>query len=315
MSEDQNKTPVKHSSAQLASKISAYLALIIAIVAGILAFMSYHSTSTQNRQIQKNQHQMLIQLQQTQGDYHNQLTERFNKNETLLNQLIAKTINAPAEQAKTEANYLMHLAELNLTYGNNVRSALYLLQIAEQQLAPFHTPDTEAMQLQLKANIEKLQKISSTNPIQLLNTLNNLSKQIQQIPIIPAPPTPTCSKAVTANNSTSMSWWQKVKNNLTKLQSFIIIRKIDDPNSLALTPDKKLLLTQSILFKLSLAQWAILNKQPTVYVHSLQTAQKMLIAIPIAASSRAELDQTFNQLLAEKITPKTFTLLPATRND
>src|SRR3990167_702655 len=301
MSHDQNKAPAcRPSLCKWLISFAVFLAIIALIAAGVALQQTHQIRSQLTQAVQQ-----INATQQAQQQFQHQFTERFQQKEAQLNQLISQSTNLSAEQAKAEAQYLTNLAELNLKYGANIDHALQLLQIALQQLTPFNTPDITPLQQIIKARIKQLQQIPQTNPISLLNALDNMMLQIEKIPTIPSLPTPPADTASTETTDQT-TWWNRVKHSLSKMKSFVVVRKSDDTHPFALTPDERLLIKQSILIKLSLAQWAVLNKQQDTYQQSLTTAKKILTGLPWDPRQSQQIQNAIDQLLTVSLQPKLF---------
>ncbi len=274
------------------------LGIVIAVTALITAFITFREVSTYKDRVNQSQQSskaMFAQLKQSQTAFQNIISEKITKNETNLNQLLQQTSNISAESAMLQAKYLIHLAKLNLYFQANVGAALKLLQLAQHQLTNFHTPSIESLKQKLENDIITLAKVPALNKQRLLNELDDIINQVKHIPIIPSALTQPSVQSTTESKH-SHPWWDNIKQNLTKLKSFVIISKIDNPQAFAFTPESKMLTKQSILAKLVQAEWAILNSQPKIYKQSLSSAKNMLKTIGMQKANEAELTQKLDKL-------------------
>ena len=307
------KPPVKPirktSTYQLTTIVFVSISSILAIIAIILALFNFNGASTLNSELDQTRQtyqQQISQIKQDQATFEYRYTDQINKNTANLEQLLKQTTNLSAEQAKGQANYLIYLAQLKLQFSSDTPAAIELLELAQHQIANFHTPDAEELKQRLKQDIQVLQKVPKINKPQLLATLDDIMIKIKKIPLIPDVLTKTSPRSQpTKQESVKHDWWQKTKDSLSKLKSFIIIRRIDNPSAIALSPDQKLLVKQSILLKLSQAEWALLNNQPDIYYRSLTAAKAMLSNINASGGVGTEISQQIKQLLSVSLTPKT----------
>lgn len=269
----------------------ALLALAVAIAAIVLAWCSYTSTQKLNADAttwQNKQSQWQQQDERKQAAFENDIKQQLQKNSNNLNQLLKQTTNISAEQAISQAQYLINLAQLQLRFSADRNAALKLLTLSQSQLKNFNTPTAEALKQKLSNDIAQVQQIPPLNKAKVIAEIDQLILKVKHISLLPNLENRQATQT-TASNKKSLGWWQSFENNLKKLKSFVTIRKVHDTSAFDLSPDNKLLLKQTIIFKLSQAQWALLNNQPEVYYQSLAAAKQLL---PKLTSNAADLHTT-----------------------
>lgn len=286
----------------------AMLSSLIAIVALIATGWCYQQFISHKNQLANQQQTILLtlaNLKEKQSSFEQQVTQELQHNATNLAQLLKQTTNLPAESALSQAQYLVQLAQLNLSYANNLDSTKEQLHMALAQINNFNTPAIEALRNNINLDLQALDKIPTLNKQTLLNDLDELSTAVKNIPILPETTTQNQAKI----DASPQTFWEKVKYSLEKLKGFVVIQRVNDPSAYALTPEKKLLTKQLILIKLTQAQWAVLNLDQTIYQQSLSAAKQMLLSLSIQQNSLAKVEQKLNTLLEITLHPKNRTPL------
>ena len=290
---DKNK---KHSFFYIFIGIS----FLLTLGALTLSIINSHTMAKEKSSLKQEQQRFFTALKNEQNAYHEEMILRIKQDELSLNQLMTQSSNISLEQARAEADSLIYLAELKLRYTSNVSDALQLLQLALQKLTPFHTPEMDEKQQRLKFDIEVLKKIPAVNQAELLAKIDALMLRIKLLPLV----FENSSQAILySTEAPTDPWWGKVKSNLEKIKSFVVIRKIDDAQTLALSPSERQFVKQTMLIKLAQAQWAVLNKQKDVYQQSLHAAKSMLASLGLPHPLNDELNSLVDQLRTAPIAP------------
>lgn len=287
------------------------LGFLLGLAALLLTLINAHTASREKSALKQEQQKFLLTLENQQNAYREEIILRIKQNELSLNQLLTQSHNISLEQAKAESDSLIDLAKLKLQYTANLDEALELLQLAEQKLAPFHTPEIDEQQQQLKQAIETLKKMPHVHPAELLGKIEALMQDLWRTPLIH---NLKVNQPILYSTSTASSvFWEKIKSNLEKIKSFITIRRIDDEARLALSPGEKQILKQMALAKLSLAEWAVLNQQPMVYQQSLQSTKILLASLALCPSVQHALTMKIDELLAAPLLSRiTLSTTPST---
>lgn len=237
------------------------LFLILCIIAALVYFF-YHAWQTQQSVagLEKNLSTAAILLEQQQ--------------QTITNlQNTVQTLSQPqvhTARALAEAEYMVQLAQLNLTFEGNIDAVLRLLKAADAQLAPLNDPTLLPIRQLLSNHIAALETITRPDLAGTMVRLNTLSQQINQLPIVATQLTkPANENTTTVTTSTAPFWERGLDSVGHALKEMVVIRRSHQPTQPLISPEQQVYLIENIQLQLSQAQWAALHQQPQVYQQSL----------------------------------------------
>lgn len=172
-----------------------------------------------------------------------------------------------------EVVHLVTVAERRLSHLGDVRGALSLLESAEKVVAAMEEPLARALRQALVNDIQNLRNAQGQviDTEGLLLRINSTKQQVLAL----QPPRPTFrSEPVVLDESAPALdngfelFWYKVK---TFVGSLVRFQKNKEPlMSVAVDPQARFYLQQSILLLLDQAQLAVLRGEPSTYTLSLQ---------------------------------------------
>lgn len=172
-----------------------------------------------------------------------------------------------------EVVHLVSVAERRLSLLGDVRGALSLLEAAEPVVKAMEEPLARALRQALINDIQNLRSAEAEviDTEGLLLRINSTKQSVQAL----QPPRPTFrSEPVVVPENTVVAqegfelFWYKVKTFLTSLVRF---QKNKEPlANVAVDPQARFYLQQSILLLLDQAQLAVLRGEPSTYTLSLQ---------------------------------------------
>ncbi len=228
-----------------------------------------HLQTVANHIAQTTQQQLQTQLasyrQQFQKDLQRQ-QQSLLATQATLNHLLQISGKNNEQWTLTEAQYLIHLANLNLSLGHNLTSCIRLLKLADQRLSSLNDLSLNNVRAALSNNIATLSAIPKVDVVGIIMRLNTLDQQITQLPILAPYPAPGNALPATANNSKAQSHWQATLN---KLKSLFVIRHLKQPITPLLPPSQLSFLKENISLKISQAQWAVLHQNQLIYLENL----------------------------------------------
>lgn len=177
---------------------------------------------------------------------------------------------------REEIAYMIHQANYQLILNQNPMSSLKLLIAADQRLGLLDDSKLAALRQLIATNVLALRAVKPVDMGGLIARLTALAEDIPKLQIVK--PTPAVNTvAASTPSANSISLWQTFLIKLRdSLRHLIIIRHLDQPLIPLLTPTQQIQLNQDILSLLQQAQWAVLHKNQTVYVLSLQSVDKLL---------------------------------------
>jgi len=264
--------PYKKSiSASKRAAMIASFAIFLAILTSLFAGYSWQQFARIKEAIQKNVMTLQASKQQSQ-QFQNDLTT-VQDNLTHVIQTVTKT---KAQRELADAAQLVQLANLNLSIGRDVPTALRLLRITNQHLKTISSPTVHRLKTAVRQDIIKLQSAPTVDVAGIVSRLDNIIQGIQNLPGQHVKRIKQTLPLLLSDNDAHMPWYKKILASLESLKQLIVIRHITKPIEPLLSPEQQLYLRQNIQFKLYLAEWAVVHKNKVLYTSSLMLAQHWL---------------------------------------
>lgn len=238
------------------------LALVIALVA--LAFSFY--IWLEERKIQQGLHLQQQTLHKTQET----LSQQINQLQASVTVLKASRQDNEDTWLAGKARSLLELAQLELFWRNDTKTAIVLMQQADAALANMHAEGLLPVRQTLAQEIATLQAQPSQDIAGLVNQLDALRNLVPNLPVqIKTLPQTTD----TAAKEPAESGWRKHLNeSLDVLKTMVVIQKQDTNINPQLSALHLSLLKESIRINLQEAEWAILHNNNAVYQSALKRA-------------------------------------------
>lgn len=273
-----SKTPVAVSTTAQPhcryKKIFVVIITIIALTALLIAGLCWNRLNvTSENQARLVQQQLVMQKQQTAIEINHLRSSMNNQQRQLASKIAQLHLPSRSQQTLSEVDYLLRLANLNLTLGSNPSSALKLMSLADQRLAQADNPSQNNLRKAIITDMHQLMAYPKVDATGILLNLTALQQQIKQLSAVPIRMIKT-TKA--SQEKTATTWQQRWHNALTQLKSLIIIRHHDKTVPALLAPKQFLFLKDNINFCLTKAQWAVLHQDTSVYTAAISQAIKLL---------------------------------------
>ena len=243
--------------------------------------------------------QIQEQLFQNQTKY-----QELQKSVIQIQNFIQKKLSSNAAQIQiSNIHQLIQQAQEDLLYLHDLNSALAALKLANKRLTELPSLSIpKSLHSLLIQNITSLKALPQLDISNALAQLNVLQAQVIQLPLTNT--IPILNKE-TANNTTPAThlgkkWLSAFQSILHHLQQLIVIRHLDKPIEHLLPKAQQQYLQHNLQLLLQQAQWALLQRQQTIYQNNLQQIKEAIQQHFLATSSPAQtVIQTINEL--EKI--------------
>lgn len=171
-----------------------------------------------------------------------------------------------------EISYLVKTANLSLLVDHDIANALKLLTTAKQYLSD--QPEFSTLNSAIDQDIVTLQAAATVDIDKLILRLETLQRQLTAVDanVLLASP-----KTATPPAKVPVSFWQKILNSaLQELRHAFIIKNRGDADASPLTSEQLAGAKLNIQFKLSQAEWALMQRNPALYQSALQSAHAWL---------------------------------------
>lgn len=313
---NKSSTPSKNPLQQ--SKKQATQALTLSLIAFVVCLCTLACCVFLFQHINKIHHgtqSNTDNLQQTINALHNDITvnAKLNQKEIDQQQDSINTLKINLTDALNRLNHtdnqktldqlsiLVNQANLELTVNHNTAKSIQLLNRALSELQSLGDSSLMYIETTLKDNITALNLLHQPKISDTIDTINSLNKHIQALPDFPA------SYAAPTTNpqeqTTPTTWRQSINHLVLSLKDLITIRHQQAPVLPLLSEQSFALLKQNITLKLTLAQWALLNQDQTIFNHSLKDVDDLLSQHHISPKTTQDIHQTLLSLEALNIKP------------
>lgn len=160
----------------------------------------------------------------------------------------------------------LEMANFELTSAYDVKSAVYLLRIAESMIKKAQDPTLFKLKELISKKIIDLQALPILDAEDILLRVEKISNEIEGLPIIATQIKPVESLVVDDEKS---AWKRFLIAVMQTLKESIVIRYHVLPAKPLLLEAEQAYLVANIRSQLAQASWAVLHKQPVIYEHAI----------------------------------------------
>lgn len=180
-----------------------------------------------------------------------------------------------------EAEYLLRLANQRMLVDRNARSALGLLESADNILRELAMPDLFPIRKAVADDIGALKLAAVVDREGIYLKLMGLANNLDRLPSLRKPPEIELEQMQLSENAfDGETYWQKAKHfgesAVEYLGSYVRIQDRTEPVQPLLPPETDNYLHQNIRFSLEEAQLAMLREESSIYKASLEQAMQLL---------------------------------------
>ena len=273
--------PIKPRKSR-ACLIAFIFILLILVAAAVGAFLFWKKYQTD--QI-KHDAQVEKEIQKLQGHWVNTQAQLANQSHQV--ELIQQSLQQFQKEnwPLAQAQYLVKLAAYNLAFENNPELAAQILKAADAQLQATNDPSLLAVRQAVAADVADLKAVSAVDIGGIITTLNAVSQQVEKLPRIAVPAVQATSRPTTDVEkkpaASQVSAWKTRLYTFGDdvwqvLRSMVVIHYNKPQAAPLLPPEQYVYVITNIQSQLSLAQWAVLHQQATIYQQSLDQASSWI---------------------------------------
>jgi len=256
--------------------------LVLAIIALLVALFAVFQLRFSERDFSldaKRASKVLASLQQqmhTVQQNIQQLQTVLSSQQTQLQQMALSPENTDHNtRGLAEVVHILQLANYELTFSQNIAVGIVLLQTADKRLASLSDPNLIRIRNLLAQSLVTLQAVPKVDIAGLLTRINALQIQANQLPLLmPMQAVKSQAKETDSSQATHASWKDTMAKSWQGLQKLVVIQRHDQPIASLLPQEQQVYLQQNLQLLLQQAQWAVMQRQGTVYQTSLQQAEQ-----------------------------------------
>ncbi len=212
---------------------------------------------------------------------------------------------------EAEVEYLLRIAADELYLTQDVDTAIYALQAADDRLSRLADPRLNAVRQLIADHLAALRAVNLPDVSGMAIKLGSLMRQVSALPLRQARHARAIEDAVAEANPDA-GWWQRTRAGIARVfDKLVIVRRAEPPPPL-LTPQEHFFLYRNVELQLAAARSALLAGDAVVYRQSLELAREWLnqyfdVNDPAVASAVADL----TGLLGVALQPELPSITPA----
>ncbi len=246
-----------------------------------------------------------------------QQQSRLSETKSQIKNLVNRTPTAEIRALKLgEIQYIIRLAQIELSLKHNIPSALVLLKQAENQTTQLSSDNPQSAKLSdfhamLLKDIGLLQSAGVVDKENLSERIEHLKDNVSGLSMLVSPK-PNTSLLESTPHQEHKHWYQRAWDNVkASFRALIIVRHQEDKIPALMSPEEKIYLQENLQLLLVRAQWALINYQPDVYEKNLKQAASWVEKYYVQNSlSTLSFLKELNILIHQNISPAVPDLMP-----
>lgn len=175
--------------------------------------------------------------------------------------------------ARAEALYLLQLAERQLQFARDVRTAIAAVEAADARLAELRDPTLAAVRTQIAKDLQALRAIPDPDRSGILQRLNRAAAQVPQLKMAGVALNETEQRAEPLPETGLRRAWAVLKQTFARL---FTVRDISGSAAQLVSADEQALRRQHLELLLSSARQALINHDEAAYQSALSGAARWL---------------------------------------
>lgn len=175
--------------------------------------------------------------------------------------------------ARAEALYLLQLADRQLQFARDVRTAIAAIEAADARLAELRDPTLAAVRTQIAKDLQALRAIPDPDRSGILQRLNHAEAQVPQLKVAGLTLNQVEQRAEPLPETGLKRAWTVLKQTFARL---FTVRDISGPTAQLVSADEQVLRRQHLQLLLSSARQALINHDEAAYRSALSGAARWL---------------------------------------
>lgn len=176
---------------------------------------------------------------------------------------------------KAEVEYLLRIAADELYLTQDVDTALYALQAADDRLRQLADPRFNPVRQLIADHLQALGAVSVPDVSGMALKLGSLMNQVAELPLRQARHAREVEETI-AETPPDMSWWDRARAGIARVFSKLVVVQSAEPPPPLLSPDEHFFLYRNVELQLAAARTALLAGDAAAYRQSLETAREWL---------------------------------------
>ncbi|OAI48978.1 hypothetical protein AYO45_03825 [Gammaproteobacteria bacterium SCGC AG-212-F23] len=240
---------------------------LAAVVLIMVFFTGYHQLLQTN---QKMSEKIEVLEQSTEKLHVAQMTSEQTM-QTYLNeqkQIIAQVQQHQDIWKMANAQYLVRLADAELTYENNPALALTLLKTVDDILTPLTDPKLLVLRKALAVDLAQLKTAMTVDVTGIYARIAALNNDLDKLPL---PTQQVADQSQDTIDTSKLSWWQRGLVQIKKaLKQIVTVRYHENGIPPLVLPNEQVFFYENLHAMLEKSMWALLHRNTEIYRDSLQ---------------------------------------------
>lgn len=190
-----------------------------------------------------------------------------------IDELRGRTDKPQRTWARAEALYLLQLADRQLQFTHDVRTAIAAVEAADARLAELRDPTLSGVRAQIAKDLQALRAVIEPDRNEILDKLGGAEAKIAQLKIAGAALTETNRSAAELPANGLARAWTVLKRAVSRL---FTVRQLSGSSAELISADEHALRRQHLQLLLSAARQALSNEDTAAYRSALATAVRWL---------------------------------------
>lgn len=190
-----------------------------------------------------------------------------------VDELRGRTDQPQRTWARAEALYLLQLAERQLQFTRDVRTAIAAVEAADTRLSELRDPTLAAVRAQIAKDLQALRAVPDPDRGNVLLRLNRAEAQVAQLPVAGLAVNDAQPSTAALPDSGPQRAWAVLKRTFSRL---FTVREISGSAARLVSADERQLRREHLQLLLSSARQAVINADPIAYQGMLESAARWL---------------------------------------
>ena len=189
-----------------------------------------------------------------------------------LSNLFDSLTRTETQRSLAEIEQTLTAASQQLQLAGGVDAALVALNSSDQKLRELNKPELITLRQVLSKDIEKLKAVPALDTVGMTARLDSLMETVDQLPLaIDIHPIVPVGNAAPVNRGTVADFGSEV---WAELKQLIVIRRMDKPDAVLLSPEQAFFLRENVKLRLLDARSALLRHDQKSFATDLTAAQQ-----------------------------------------
>lgn len=204
-----------------------------------------------------------------------ELRDRMNRIASDMDALSDAAQGGRRDLMRAEIEYLLRVAADALYLTQDVDTAIYALQAADDRLRTLADSRFMPVRQLISDHLQALGAISVPDINGMALRLGSLMHEVSELPLRQAQHARTADND-TAGTAENASWWQRLRDGVARLFDKLVVVQDAEPPPPLLKPDEHFFLYRNVELQFASARAALLTGDVAAYRQSLETAREWL---------------------------------------